>query len=201
VTVYAGTFDPIHAGHLQMIQAAKDDGADIVCVLPEPRPRHKHGVKALEHRIAMAQLATQQLDGVSVVTLGNQARFTPHETLPILLEIYRDCRLSLLFGDDVIVRLLDHMADWPHLEMLAGGVEILVVPRSRQASKGIDDLFEVLNQTTGLKFNHRILQARINSVSSSEVRREIAAAGKSNLAPEEVVEYIIKHKLYVSQEK
>lgn len=199
IGIYAGTFDPVHHGHVDFALSALELGMAKVYLLPEPRPRRKQGVKSLGHRVAMAELATSKHTGLGVIRL-NQHKFTPLQTLPVLKARFPGYDLSLLFGDDVIAHMLDHIGDWPRLDTLASCVEIVVVPRLRSEQSEIDQLFKVLSQTTGLKFNYRILKARVGDVSSSEVRREIAAAGKSSLVPEEVVEYITKHKLYASQE-
>ncbi|MBP7767300.1 adenylyltransferase/cytidyltransferase family protein [Candidatus Saccharibacteria bacterium] len=199
IGIYAGSFDPVHHGHVDFALLALELGMDRVYLLPEPRPRRKQGVKSLGHRVAMAELATNKYARLGVIRL-NQHKFTPISTLPILKARFPNHDLSLLFGDDVIAHMLDHIGDWPRLDTLASCVEIVVMPRLRSEQSEIDQLFTILSQTTGLKFNYRILKAGVGHVSSSGVRREIATAGKSNHVPEEVVEYIIKHKLYASQE-
>ncbi|MCA9332160.1 adenylyltransferase/cytidyltransferase family protein, partial [Candidatus Saccharibacteria bacterium] len=49
VGIYAGSFDPIHKGHIALAeQAIQQCGQDKVFFMVEPRPRRKQGVKALE---------------------------------------------------------------------------------------------------------------------------------------------------------
>ena len=59
VGIYPGAFDPVHKGHIAFALAAiTAHQLDKVFFLPEPSPRHKQGVKALDHRVEMVRLAT-----------------------------------------------------------------------------------------------------------------------------------------------
>ena len=58
IGIFAGTFDPVHKGHISFaLQAIEAAGLDEVVFLPEPRPRHKQSVTDQSHRIAMINLA------------------------------------------------------------------------------------------------------------------------------------------------
>src|SRR5258708_1287895 len=83
IPIFAGTFDPVHEGHLAFAQAALEEGLEKVMFLVEPRPRRKQGVRALEHRTAMVQLAIADEPQLSTIVL-EQARFSVNETLPVL---------------------------------------------------------------------------------------------------------------------
>ena len=55
-TVYGGSFDPVHAGHVSMIRRAVDLGYDVIIV---PAFRHALGKQSapFDHRIRMCRLA------------------------------------------------------------------------------------------------------------------------------------------------
>ena len=55
-TVYGGSFDPIHAGHVSMIRRAVELGYYVIIV---PAFRHAFGKQSapFEHRVSMCRLA------------------------------------------------------------------------------------------------------------------------------------------------
>ncbi len=198
IGVYAGTFDPIHSGHIAFAEAALSSRSiDRVYFLPEPRPRHKQAVKSLDHRVTMVELAVKDNELLGIIKLS-QARFTPHETIPVLSARFPDCKLVLLFGDDVIARMLDHMAEWPHLDILANSVELLIAAR-RGGESGISDKFETLSKVSGLHFKHSILTVDNPKVASLEIRKQIRNGVQPSSINSSVYEYIKKHRLYTNK--
>lgn len=191
VGIYAGTFDPVHAGHVAFAERALEQGLDMVYFLPEPRPRRKQGVRALEHRVGMIEVATQSHDKLGVIHL-KQARFTPHETLPVLQRRFPGAEITLLFGDDV----LRHIASWPLVEELVTSVRLLIATRTENQEE-IARKFDVLRSVTGLEFSYQIVEAPHNHVSSSQVRGRLRKGERlvSGLS-DPVAEYIKKHRLY-----
>ena len=191
VGVYAGTFDPVHMGHVAFAECALEQGLDMVYFLPEPRPRRKQGVRALEHRVGMVEAAIDSHPQLGVIHL-KQARFTPHETLPVLRRRFPSADITLLFGDDV----LTHIASWPLVEELVGSVELLIATRSGSHTE-IERKFETLSSVSGLQFAYRIIDAPHNHVSSSTVRGQLRSGHKQvKYLPPAVADYIRKHRLY-----
>ncbi len=190
IGVFAGTFDPIHNGHMAFAKAALDHGLDRVYLLPEPRPRRKQGVRALEHRLEMINLAIADEPRLGSIKL-EQARFTPHETLPVLQERFKGAQIVLLFGDDVIA----HIADWPHIKDLVQSVELLVAVRHHNRNK-LTETFTILHQTSGLAFDYQLIDPAQVDVSSSRVRISLRAGDTSQMISEQVAAYIRRHRLY-----
>lgn len=192
IGIYGGTFDPIHVGHMAFAEYALTQGIDMVYFLPEPRPRRKQGVRALEHRIAMIQVAIQDNPKLGVIQLEH-ARFTPHETLPILTRRFPGTQLVLLFGDDV----MSHIASWPHIDELVGGVELLVALRDDTSEAGIHQRFRTLAEVSGLNFSYKISQVAHTTVSSSDVRLRLRNGEQpTDVVPAAVMAYIRKTRLY-----
>lgn len=192
IGIFAGTFDPVHNGHLAFAQKALELGLDMVYFLPEPRPRRKQGVRALEHRQAMINLAIQDNAKLGLIRL-EQARFSVHETLPVLFERFPTAEITLLFGDDVI----KHIVEWPHIEELVDGVSLLIAVREEQAEVTIRH-FETLAQVSGLHFNFEITSVPLVTVSSSKIRRELKRSSDVAQAAlsEGVARYISDNGLY-----
>lgn len=190
IGIYAGTFDPIHNGHLAFARQALEQGLDMVYFLPEPRPRRKQGVRALEHREGMIDAAIRDDARLGLIKL-EQARFTVHETLPVLEQRFPGADLVFLFGDDVV----KHLADWPHVTDLALRVRLLVALR-REKYQVLEQTFRTLESVTGRMFRYELITSKEPSLSSSLVRRELKARTLTTGAPPQVVSYIREHRLY-----
>ena len=81
--ILGGSFDPPHVGHTAMARAARESlGLDTVLLMPAPRPPHKDAGDLSEwtHRLAMAELAARDLDGVEV---SLHERGTPGESFTV----------------------------------------------------------------------------------------------------------------------
>lgn len=192
IGIYAGTFDPIHKGHVAFAQAALDAGLEKVMFVVEPRPRRKQGVRALEHRLAMVQLAIQEHPKMGSIVL-EQARFTPHETLPLLQNRFQGYELVLLFGEDVI----GHIAHWPHIEELVTSVSLMVAARQGDEAT-LREMFNTLITTRNLAFRYTLVNPGCPDISSSNIRLQLKQRQEPNDIPHVVWEYIRSHRLYVS---
>ena len=127
VGIYAGTFNPVHSGHIAFaLQAAREAELDRVYFLPERRPRFKQGVEHFGHRVAMLKRAAKPHPQFSVLEL-NDIDFTVDRTLPKLSDRFRGGQLIFLLGSDAALQL----ADWPNLGRFLNKVEIVVGLRQR----------------------------------------------------------------------
>lgn len=193
VGIFSGAFDPVHNGHLQFAHDALERiGLDKVFFLVEPRPRRKQGVKAFEHRLAMVQLAVKDNPKFGLIIL-EQTRFTPHETLPVLLARFKGAQLHMLMGDDVF----QHLGDWPGVERFVSSTYLIIGVRGPQ-SKVIGYL-NALEHARGLGLNYEIFESTFPEVSSSKVKATLRKSGISEDIPPEVQNYINEHELYVSK--
>lgn len=195
VGIYFGTFDPIHEGHLALAAAAaKECGLEKVFFLIEPRPRRKQGVKALEHRSTMVRLAIKHEPRFGSILLEQQ-RFTPLDTLPLLMERFKGAELHLIMGDDT----LSHFGDWPHVEELIRQVRFII--GLRQYSKHeIEHRLDMVQRTRALAMNYQILTADLPAYSSSSIRTSIRRGRKPRGLPLVVYAYVQQVGLYVSAE-
>lgn len=198
IGIYAGTFDPIHDGHLAFARAALEHGLEKVMFMPEPRPRRKQGVKALDHRTAMVQLAVADNARLGTIIL-HQARFSPAETLPVLRERFKGYELVLLFGDDVIRYMVDHIATWPQIEDLARSASLLIAARHEDQAE-LTAMIEKLKTDYDLPFRYEFADPKMPDVSSSKIR--LAAKHDKQLVglPKAVADYVVHHNLYGSGE-
>lgn len=195
IGIFAGSFDPVHEGHLAFAHSALEHGLDKVYFLVEPRPRRKQGVHALEHRLEMAKLAAASHKKLGVIHL-EQTTFSPLATLPVLQARFKDSELVLLFGDDVVSHMVDHLADWPHVSELAKHTSLLIATRHHKK----DDLTDRLNAVMdyGVHFRYEFVEPNQNVASSSDIRLAIKRGQKSAGLLPAVHDYITDKGLYVS---
>lgn len=195
IGIFSGTFDPVHAGHLAFAkQAIKTCKLDKVWFLPEPKPRRKQGVKAFEHRVKMVQLAVKSNPQFGSIVI-EQARFTPHETMPVLTNRFKNSQLFMLMGED----MLGHLADWPHIKDLVGAVHLIVGCRHSNVSD-VKRLLKNLNKTRGLNFTYTAIKADYSHLSSKEVRSALRRGELPDDVPLPVARYLIKQELYTPKD-
>lgn len=138
IGIYAGTFDPVHSGHvafaLQALQAAK---LDAVYFLPERQPRGKQQVEHFGHRVGMLERALKPHPQLEVKELVD-ANFSVKRTLPQLRQRFPDSRLVFLFGSDIVPGL----NDWPHADRLLKDNELVIGIRSHHNRDDLRGLIE-----------------------------------------------------------
>lgn len=173
IGIFGGTFDPIHIGHLILAEEAWFQlKLDRVYLVPAGDPPHKRDQRLapVEHRIRMAQLATQDSDYIRVSRVDAD-RPGPHYTADMVrlvrqrvdaqVELYflmgmdslRDlpnwhearwlvdnCHLVALSRHDVVI-------DWPYLNRALPGIQerviILDMPELEIASNTIRQRFRL----------------------------------------------------------
>lgn len=191
VGIFSGSFDPIHMGHLDFAkQALEECKLDKIFFLVEPRPRRKQGVRALEHRRNMVQLSIEHQPSFGSILL-EQPRFSVAQTMPVLKQLFKGAELHLLMGDDV----LNHLADWPHVEELVSDVCFVIGVR-KHSPKEIKQILEMLQETRGLKLKYNVFQASLPKFSSSQVRLSLKHGQNSPGIAPKVLKYIRENNLY-----
>ncbi len=70
VGILAGTFDPIHIGHIAFaLRAIEKAQLDKVILLPEREPRRKRNVTDFNHRLSMLKLSVKSFELLEVLEL------------------------------------------------------------------------------------------------------------------------------------
>jgi nicotinate-nucleotide adenylyltransferase len=128
IGIYAGTFNPVHSGHIAFaLQALRKAQLDTVYFMPERVPRHKKGVEHYAHRLAMLKRATQPFPGLDVLETDDVA-FTVRRTLPNLTRHFGSAQLAFLAGSDVVA----YLPEWPGATLLLERSELVVGVRQGQ---------------------------------------------------------------------
>lgn len=191
IGIYAGTFNPVHAGHitfaLQAIQAAS---LDKVYFLPERRPRHKTDVEHFGHRVAMLERATRPHPQFEVMELVDVS-FSVERTLPKLRKAFPDSQLVFLFGSDVV----GDLPDWPRVERLLKDSELVIGLRQGDEVVVIKELISEWPQAP---IDLILFDSFAPHVSSGRIREALRRRKRTAGLLRSVEHYSNRHWLYVS---
>jgi nicotinate-nucleotide adenylyltransferase len=181
IGLYGGTFDPIHQGHLHLIeQLFERDLVDELILVPAGHPwlRDQGPYASAQDRLAMAQLAVKELPEiirahvlVSDVEVNRSGPTYTIDTVEELKKFRPDARWLLILGSDVYASF----DKWHRSKELQGLVEILVIARDGEG-----------------------LNIEALPVSASQIRSQIQNHESAiKYLPESVWAYIQERNLYV----
>jgi nicotinate-nucleotide adenylyltransferase len=191
IGIYAGTFDPVHAGHITFaIQAMQAAELDRIYFLPERRPRNKQSVEHFAHRVAMLQRALRPHRQFGVLEFVDIC-FSVERTLPKLQHQFTDSQLVFLLGSDAV----RHLPDWPHVERLLSTSELVIGVRAN------DDIHSTERAITNWSSQPRgatIFMSYAPDVSSGSVREALRRRQVVRGMLQSVARYSDRHWLYIS---
>jgi nicotinate-nucleotide adenylyltransferase len=205
-----GTLDPIHLGHIETARAARGAlSLNRVEIVPSRIPPHRHQQPCASpfHRFAMAALAVNGSDGLSVTDMELAAPGTSYtaETLTRLHATgLAPSQIFFITGADAFAEI-ETWARYPEVLDLAQFIVIgrpghpvgalparlpalarrMMVPSTAPPSQSEPAIF--------------LVDARTPDVSSTEIRRRIAKREPlTGLVPSAVEAHIVQHGLYGS---
>lgn len=179
IGLLGGTFDPPHMGHL-LLGAWALATREVDRLLVVPVWRHALGKEAgpFEHRLAMARLLAEELGPRSEASDLESSLGEPSRTLRTLRALaiaHPDATFRLVIGEDILAERVS----WHGWEEVAALAPPLVAGRQ------------------GTRPSAPPLEPRLPDVSSTEVRRRLAAGlDVTRLVPAPVLAYAREHGLY-----
>jgi len=185
--IFGGTFDPIHNAHLVIARSAAEEfQLDRILVVPAACPPHKSGVTHVpyEHRFRMAELACEGNPRLEVSRLeeGTERSYSIDTIEKVRSTMLPSDKLFFLIGADAFAEI----RTWRRWEDVIRAVRFIVVNRPGSA----------YNAPVGA------VVERLDSVdlpiSSSDIRRALAAGERPAEIPRRVLEYILANHLYGS---
>lgn len=197
IAIFGGTFNPVHVGHVAIVQAildARPDLDQLVC-MPNHIPAYKEKTEIVDGslRTEMLRLAMAQIPKVSIsdFELKRDGYTYTTDTLTRLKQMYPKLAITFVIGDDSLFQL----HNWYEFERLADLCEILVVSR-KQSQDAIEEYIRVFCRQYPA-FAITYVEMPQVPVSSSRIRTRIAK-GESiqDLVPDKVLQYIEAHALY-----
>ncbi len=195
VGVLGGTFDPIHIGHLILLEEARNElTLDRIILMPAADPPHKQDrtISAVHHRFRMCELATLDADHISISRIDAD-RPGPHysvDTVRLLKQqLPADAELYFLIG-------LDSLRDLPTWHAPEQLIRQCIVAAFSRAGVSIDwDTLETA--IPGIQSRVRIIDMPELEISSSDLRQRISDGRPIRYqTPRLVEEYIRNMGLY-----
>ena len=193
IGIFAGSFDPVHAGHIQSAKKALADlRLDMVYFVVEPRPRFKQGVKAFEHRSTMMRLAIAEDSSLKQIVI-DEPYCTTAETIPMLMNRFEGASLYILMGDDVVRRI----SEWSNRDELFNQAE-LVVLRRKLTIEHIKAILDKVSIVSGKKPTYHIVENPLSPHSSTEIKQALKAGKQPEGLHPDVLAYAKAQNIYGS---
>ncbi len=195
LAVFGGTFNPVHAGHLQVADnLLRVALADRVVFMPARIPPHKADAELAPgaDRIEMVRLAIGEREAceVSSIEVGREGPSYTADTLRALASERPGDSLHFVLGSDNF----SEVGKWVRFEELAGLCEFLVVERP-----GFPLRLPPPSVPPSLreKLSYRVVPGPTVSIASSDLRRMLRAGEDVSrwLSPR-VLDYIRTRRLY-----
>jgi nicotinate-nucleotide adenylyltransferase len=185
LAIFGGTFDPIHCAHLAAAREAIDRfHLDRVLLVPAASPPHKQeGAHAsYEDRVRMAELACGGDPRLAVSRLeeGTLRSYSIDTIEKLRREVSPGDELFFIIGADAFAEI----RTWYRWQDVARSVHFLVVSRPGFVYDAPDNV----------QFDP--LETVMLDISSSAIRRALAAGEQPHSLPPAVLAYILEHRLY-----
>jgi len=191
IGIYGGSFNPIHKGHTQLAASIVAQGlVDELWLMVSPLNPLKSGevsdIAEYEHRLRMAELATQSIKGVKVSDFERSLPLPSYTitTLGELQKAYPEHEFTLVIGADN----WEQFPRWYHADEIIERYQILIY---RRPGCEFDE--------TSLPASVKVVDTPLFDISSTEIRTSIAE-GKplTKWVDRKVLTYIKRHHLYGS---
>ena len=198
--IFGGTFDPIHLGHISIVDFLTDCFPNAsIRLIPNNIPPHREVRADAYHRMQMLKLAIENKKNVSVDCCEVKRSGISYtvETLENYRSNWPEDSLIFVVGADVPRKI----PEWHRAEEILRFANLCVVSRP-----GPNNLIENINWSGNestiedLKFTpfgrSHYLNAPLVDISSTDIRRNLIKREKNIPVPLSVLRYIYKNKLY-----
>jgi nicotinate-nucleotide adenylyltransferase len=199
IALFGGTFDPIHLGHTRVAKSAASqiDAAEVVFIPAKCSPLKGFLPSATDDdRLRMIELATQDDDRFSVSDCELH-RPAPSYTLDTVKHFQQE------YGDDASIYWLigadsvDDLILWHRIDALIDACNLAVMVRGGYEAPSFDKHLQVLGPDRVEKLRKNVIETPSIDISSTEVRRRLAAGeDTSDMLCPAVRDYIHERRLY-----
>ena len=196
IGIYAGTFDPIHNGHINFAKnAVKFTALDKVVIVAEKNPYRKKPHATWDHRQAMIERATENIvEADHDYEFSNKLshQFTMQNMLQGARDHYGvDHEFWFLVGSDIF----EHIQRWQNIvkEHEYGG--FIVALRDNHTQAWLNDKIAYL-RLSGFNINVQLIVNHKPHISSRLIREQLLGHNLPNELSPRVYEYMLQHSLY-----
>ena len=197
IGIMGGTFNPIHNGHMEMVEIAIDVfGLDNVMLIPTGNPPHKNASEVISkyERYELCLLSAAKYDNifVSSVEIDREGTTYTIETLKELEKIYgiRDEIYFIIGGDTVLL-----LEKWMDFKEVFKRCKFIAFGRIGMDSTKIEGKIDYLKREYGADIGY--ITADIMDIASRDLRDMIKNGESiSGLVPKRAEKYILRHGLY-----
>ncbi len=193
IGIYAGTFNPIHSGHIRAAQwAAQALRLDKLLLIPDRDPPHKQlgaGAATYAQRLAMARLAAGESKALEVWEIPSESEGPTYafQTAEAVRQQYPGEQLFWLLGSDSFARL----PQWKGADRLLRLVTPAVLCRGDRQER---ETARATGERLGADW--LMLDNPVEEISSTQLRRLLAFGCGREFLPEPVLAYIREQGLY-----
>lgn len=185
IGIFAGTFDPIHDGHVEVAKSAlRQLELDQLLFMVEQRPWTKKTPVDVAHRRAMVDLVIEQYGDFLQLDVGDE-RFSIQSTLGKIEKLHPMVQLYFVFGGDVFMHM-NHKT-WSDLRRLLKH-QLVVFER------GSIDASAIATHAQSLGVEVKVIPSRHPHHASTNVR--LHPHQKDIWVPQSVAQYITDNELY-----
>lgn len=193
LTIFSGTFDPVHNAHLIIAEGVRDAlNEDKILFIPAFNPPHgKFPSANAAHRMEMLKLALENNENFEINDIEYRLGSTSY-SYKTVLALKKEKRISekinFIIGSDAF-KLID---SWFEVSKLAKEVKFIIVPRHENFSER-----ELFKEVKLKDFDYEVIKTPFIEISSSDIRERVGQKKSIRyLVPEKVERYIYENKLY-----
>lgn len=199
IALFGGTFDPIHLGHTRVAEAAAGqiDAEKVVFIPAKCSPLKGFSPRAGdEDRLAMIALAITGHDSfeASDCELKRPAPSYTLDTVRLFKRKYGpETSIHWLLGADSV----EDLVHWYKVRKLIDECHLTAMQRAGYAPPDFERFVPMWGPERVAKLRRDVVQTPLIDVSSTEVRRRLAAGEDvRGMIHPDVIEYIRQHGLY-----
>ena len=184
LAIFGGTFNPIHIGHLHIMDRLVEHcGYGRILLIPAHVPAHKCPDQNTDPEIRLEMLRQLKIEYATVEDCEIRRGGISYsiDTVRYVIEHYKVAeKPGLLIGDD----LIEGFTTWKRVADLVPQVDLIIAHRQTP-------------EKLPFRYPHTYLDNRIVDIDSTTIRRRIRSGiSVKGLVPERVLSYIQKMALY-----
>lgn len=197
IGIFAGTFDPVHSGHIAFaVKAVRETELDKVVIVAEKNPYRKKPFASWDHRQAMIERATQSIPEADHDYEFSNALAWQHTMKDMLTTAKKhygqEHEFWFLVGSD----LFEHMSKWHDVTEQHEYGGFIVALRDDHTKEWVEEK-QMQAREAGLHVVVNLIENTALHVSSSRIRKAIQNGEFVKDLDEKVADYIASHALYL----